>query len=70
MDVVKDMYKLLKYSSTGWWDYTPGNGFEMDKDFKFDKWFLKATKGNMILPETTLINKLNYMATKDLDMYN
>ena len=69
MDVVKDAWKLVKYSSTGWWTADGQGGLGIDPNFPFEKWFLKATKGNLVLPETGVINKLNYMATKDLDMY-
>jgi hypothetical protein len=68
MDVIRDFSKMMKYTTTGWIDYSYSDGFSIDQDFTFDKWFSKVMKGNAIIPETALYNKVKYMTTKDLDL--
>jgi hypothetical protein len=56
--VIKDYMALLKASGK----------LITDSDYGYEEWLLKVTKAGLPIPEAALVNKIKFMATKDLDL--
>lgn len=56
-DVLKDYLKAVK--ATG--------RVLVDDEYEFAQWFNAMTRAGLPIPQATLINKYNYMSTRDLD---